>query len=193
MSSNAVRKKICGVFMDGSNLFSGQKDNFWIDFEKLKVYLKKAYKPAFYNYYGGIDTSPSNEVFKEKADSQVRFYNKLGGHGYNVKTKPLKYIKTEKGIKTKCDMDIDIVLDINDVIENIDVIVLFTGDSDFLSYIEQIHKKGKFIRIYSFKSMLSWELKEFAIKNLRCNYKCIDELKDKIEFNKPIDTKEEKA
>lgn len=185
MTSKKVKGLTCGVFVDGSNLFMGQKETgWWIDFKLFKKYLKNRYRPAFYSYYGGLDKKPSNDIFREKAKAQQRFYNKLNGWGFKVITKPLKYIKTDNGTKTKCDMDIEISLDIYDVLDSVDVVILVSGDSDFLTTVRRVHEKGKRLRIYSFKNKLSWELKDFSIKNLRCNYKIIDEIKEEIELKK---------
>ena len=55
-----------------------------------------------------------------------------------------------------------------------------------------MREKGKHVRIYSFKNKLSWELKDFSIKNPGCNYKIIDELKGSIEYKKKdVDKKED--
>lgn len=181
MTSNKVRKIKTGVFIDGSNLFWASKKGLgWrIDFKKLKKYLKKHYSPIFFNYYGCEDIRPSTENFKRKAKGQEKFYNILDGLGYNVEKKPLKYLNCNE---TKCDTDVEITVDMKNSLDDLDNIILFSGDSDFLKIINDCHSKGKHIRIYSFKETLAWELKMFAIKNPRCNYRLLDELKSELEF-----------
>lgn len=187
MTSNKIKKVRTGVFIDGSNLFwavnmrdrnTGEKIHFQICFEKLKKYLKRQYSPVFYNYYACEDNKPRNEIYEKKALGQKKFHNKLDGLGYNVSRKDLKYI----GKNTKGDTDIEIAMDMNKLVNDYDNIVLFSGDSDFLSAIKFFHSIGKYIRIYSFNKTLSWELKDFAIKNPRCNYKLLDELRSELEF-----------
>lgn len=180
MTSKNARKAKAGVFIDGSNLFFAQKDedNYYIDFEKLKKHLKQHYSPMFYNYYSGVDLKPRTLEFEEKAKKALRFHNKLNGIGYNVVTKPLKYI----GNKTKCDMDVEISMAMRDALDDVDNIILISGDSDFLTAVQHCHGKNKYIRIYSFRNFLSWELKEFALKQPRCNFRIFDDLKDEIEY-----------
>ena len=172
--------------MDGSNLLwamkargkDGNKINYNICFFKLKKFLKKNYSPVFYNYYACEDNVSTKEPYLSKALKQKKFLKRLEGFGYNVKRKDLKLLKCGN---TKCDTDVDIAMDFYKYSVDIDNIILFSGDSDFKPAIEIFHSMGKHIRIYSFKNSLSWELKEFAIKNTRCNYKLLDELKSKIE------------
>ncbi len=187
MTNNKVKNIRTGVFIDGSNLFkavnmkdivTGERLHFQICFVKLKKYLREKYSPVFYNYYTCEDNNPRNDLYKERALAQKKFHNKLDGLGYNVLRKDLKYI----GDTTKGDTDVEITMDLNKLSNDYDNIVLFSGDSDFLPAITYFHSKGKYIRIYSFKKTLSWELKDFAIKNSRCNYKLLDELRSDIEF-----------
>ncbi len=187
MTSQRVKAIRTGVFIDGSNILwamkakdekTGEKLNYNICFEKLKKFLRKNYSPVFYNYYACEDNVSKNEPFLERSIKQKKFFNKLEGFGYNVKRKDLKILQCGD---TKCDTDMEIGMDLYKHVNDIDNIILFSGDSDFKVAVETFHSMGKHIRIYSFKSSLSYELKEFAIKNPRCNYKLLDDLRDKIE------------
>lgn len=188
MSSNKVKNVRTGIFIDGSNINWALKnlgeEKWMIDYIKLRKYLKKHYTPIFYNYYGCVDEDPSSERFKLRADKQIKFYKKLEGFGYNVITKPLKYLSTGA---TKGDMDVEITVDMMNSLDDVDNIILFSGDSDFLSMVKDAHSDGKYIRIFSLEGSLSWELKTFAIKNPRCNYIIIDKLKSEIEYIKEIE------
>lgn len=188
MSSDKVKSIRTGVFIDGSNLFwamnmrndiTGEKSHYNICFEKLREFLKHKYSPVFLNYYGVEDNNPKSEPYITRALGNKKFHKRLDGLGYNVLRKNLKYIGDDV---TKGDTDMEIGIDMNKYENDYDNIVLISGDSDFLSAIEYFHSKGKHIRIYSFEKTLAWELKEFAIKNPRCNYKLLDDLKDKLEF-----------
>ncbi len=169
-----------GVFMDGSNIFWSEKEpSCWpISFRKFKKYLKNRYSPVFYNYYGCENLKPSTIEFRRKADGQLKFYNILEGLGYNVITKALKHLRD----RTKCDMDVEISIDVKNSLKDVDKIILVSGDSDFLRLVSDCHSAGKHIQIYSFEKTLAWELKVFAIKNLRCSYTLLDSLKSEIEF-----------
>ncbi len=188
MTSQKVKNLRTGIFIDGSNLLwammekneNGQKKNYNICFKKLKEFLKDKYSPVFYNYYVCVDTKPLKEPYIDRAVRARKFHNFLEGVGYNVKKKDLKVLKCGD---TKCDTDVEIVMDLHKHSNDIDNIVIFSGDSDFKSAIEGFHQQGKHIRIYSFRSSLSWELKDFSIKNTRCNFNLLDELQDKLERN----------
>lgn len=188
MTSARVKELRTGVFIDGSNLFwamnirdktTGAKLNYDICYKKLKEFLKGRYTPVFYNFYGIEDNSPGREPYITRALGTKKFHQKLEGYGYNVCRKELKYMPDGS---TKGDMDMEIGTDMHKLINDYDNIVLFCGDSDFLSAVDYFHSVGKSIRIYSFANTLSWELKNFAIKNPRTNYKLLDELRDQLEF-----------
>lgn len=187
MTSNKVKSLRTGVFIDGSNLFwamnmrnktTHERLHYDICFEKLKEFLKGKYSPVFYNYYGVEESNPTREPFITRSRGTKSFHKKLEGFGYNVQRKELKYV----GGGTKGDMDVEISTSMHKLVNDYDNIVLFSGDSDFLSAIEYFHSIGKSIRIYSFEATLAWELKDFAIKNTRTNYKLLDELRSELEF-----------
>ena len=175
MASSNVKKVKAGVFIDGSNMFWGSRESqIKIDWLKMKQHLEKHYKPQVFNYFGCEDTNPS-EQYKEAAERQQKYYNKLAGMGYDIKRKSLK--KYGCG-DTKCDMDLELVMDLRKYEDDLDCFIIFTGDSDFLPVVEKYWEEGKFIRIYSFEELLSWELKTFAINNPRCNYRIINDLEE---------------
>lgn len=181
------------MFIDGSNVLWGslnmERDERWfVDYGKVKSYLKTQYKPLFYRFFGAVDTNPKTPIFVKKAKIQAKMYSKLEGMGYDVITKPLKYIKQEDGsYKTKGDMDVELSMSAMDSINDLDAFILFGGDCDYYPLIQRLHSQGKHIRIYSFDALLSWELRTFAMKNTRCNFKTIDSLRDKFELIKTID------
>lgn len=189
------KKLRCGVFIDGSNVLWGSLDmereqRWFVDYSKLKAYLKEKYRPQFYKFYGAMDTEPKTPDFARKAKIQSKMYAKLEGMGYDVITKPLKYIKQDDGTyKTKGDMDIELTMDIMGALNDLDCIVLISGDCDYHTPIKSFHAQGKYIRIFSFDKLLSWELRTFAINNIRCSFKTLDSLKDEIIYEKVLTEK----
>ncbi|HXK39754.1 MAG TPA: NYN domain-containing protein [Candidatus Paceibacterota bacterium] len=190
MTSTRVKELRAAVFIDGSNLFwamnmrderTGERINYDICYRKLKEFLKGRYTPVFYNYYGIEDNNPTTELHISRALGQKKFHKRLEGYGYNVERKDLKYLPDGS---TKGDMDMEIGTDMHKLVNDYDCIVLFCGDSDFLRPVTYFHSIGKSIRIYSFASTISWELKNFAIKNTRTNYKLLDELRGELEFTR---------
>ncbi len=176
-----------GVFIDGSNLLwsvklkndkTGEKINYQICFVKLMEYLNSHFGPVFCNYYACEDSFPTREPYITKATKQKKFHFFLEKLGYGVVRKELKHMRNET---TKCDTDVEIVMDMHKYSKDIDTIILFSGDSDFLSAVKYFQSIGKNIIIFAFKSSISWELKDFSIKNFNCNYKLLDQLKNSLE------------
>lgn len=182
----------CGVFIDGSNVLWGSLEmkpeaRWFVDYAKLKKYLKERYKPEFYKFYGAVDNAPKSPEFVRKAQSQAKMYAKLEGMGYDVITKPLKYIKKDDGTyHTKGDMDIELTMDIMAALNDLDCIVLVSGDCDYHTPIKSFHAQGKYIRIMSFDALLSWELRTFAMNNIRCSFKTLDSLEETIKYEKTL-------
>ena len=170
------------VFVDGANFFKSENKNWRIDYKELKRYLDNRHSPLFYNYYNCIDISPSSGDFIRKARLQKNVYKKLERLGFNVITKPLKYIKEGRIVQTKCDMDIDIALDIYNSLKDLDIVVLITGDSDFLRLAKDCCKKEKRVMIYAFRKNIAWELRRFSVENNKCAFQLFDKLEDKLRF-----------
>ncbi len=171
-----------GVFIDGSNLFWGsRRSGIEIDFEKLREYLKVRFDPVVFNYYACEDNDPRDPVALKRAYKRKKFLNFLEGIGYRVIRKGLKHLV---GGVTKCDMDIELTMDMRNYEDDLDCIILFTGDSDFLSVVQYYWAKGKIIRIFSFGTGLSWELKTFALTHPGASYITIESIRDEVERRK---------
>ncbi|XOB42700.1 MAG: NYN domain-containing protein [Candidatus Nealsonbacteria bacterium] len=187
MVSNKVFQMKAGVFIDYSNLFWAENEHYdWtIDYLKLKDYLRKRYRPLFYNFYCAKDTNPSTPEFKRKALGSDGFYSKISGNGYNVIQEPLKYIKDKKEeVSTKGDRDSEIITDITTSLSDIGAIILFSGDGDFLKTIEHCFNLGKYVRIYSYDKTFNWKIRTFVFNHPRCNFKLLDELKSELQYVK---------
>ena len=186
MSGQTPKNGRTGVFIDFSNLFwsikkkdplTGLRVNYDIDFLKLKQYLKDRHTPVFYNVYACQDNQAKVEPYITRAAKHRKFLNFLKGTGYTVMEKDLKHI----GSQAKCDTDVEITMDLHKYVNDIDNIVLITGDSDFLTAVQHFQSVGKYLHIYSFASGLAWELKTLALQTPRINYTLFDSLKSQLE------------
>ncbi len=175
-----------GVFIDFSNLFwaikrtdpkTGARLNYDICYIKLRQFLKSQHKPTFYNVYVCQDRNPKTEPYITRAAKMAKFVNFLRGTGYTIVDKDLKII----GHETKCDTDVEITMDLHKHVNDLDNIVVFTGDSDFVSAVKHFQSVGKNIHIYSFKSSLAWELKTLAMQTPRVSFTLLDNLRDVLE------------
>jgi len=157
-------KKV-GIFCDDANLFYAQKRYGWrVDFKKLREFIGKYCNICFINYYVAIpavDDEPfiKTENFLSKIDSFVA-----------IKRKPIKYISEKK----KANVDVEIVLDVARVIDGLDVVIIMSGDSDFLELKNYVIKdKGKQIIFMGYKENMAWEL-------ILCKHIFLNKIKEEI-------------
>jgi len=164
MMKNKVKFKVI-VFIEGSNIYFAQKKMYkWLDWVKVKRFLHKTYKLIEIRYYVGV---------RKRDEKMSRFLRKLRRIGFKVITKPVKKIIDETGRELeKANFDVEITGDILSLVKKLDVVILFSGDSDFQYLVNILHKKDKRLFVYSSKKTLSWELKLRADK-----YFLLEELK----------------
>ena len=166
---NLANKKI-GVFCDDSNLFYAYKKYNWrIDFKKLKKILAKYCDLKFINYHVAIPAKSDNAYGKSK-----KFLANINCDVV-LKKKDLKYIPFSKGITKKGDVDINVALDVVRNIDNLDAVIILSGDSDYLelkNYV--VRDKQKEIIFVSYRKNMAWELKQY------CRVIFLERIKDYI-------------
>ena len=74
----------------------------------------------------------------------------------------------------KADVDVEITLDVVRNIDNLDVIIIMSGDSDFLELKNYVIKdKGKNILFMGYEENMAWELRQ-------CWHLYINKIRDEI-------------
>jgi len=74
----------------------------------------------------------------------------LDYNGYRVVTKPAKQFTDAMGVrKIKGNMDVELAIDVMQLSENLDHIVLFSGDGDFRSLVAAIQTKARRVSVIS--------------------------------------------
>lgn len=137
------REKIA-LFIDGANLYSAARSlGFDIDYKRLlgefgkQGYLLRAY------YYTALAEDQEYSTLRPLIDW-------LDYNGYSVITKPLKEFYDQSGRrKVKGNMDIELVIDAMELSDQVDHIVIFSGDGDFRRLVEALQRKGKKVSIVS--------------------------------------------
>lgn len=164
-----LSKKKIGLFIDDSNLYHGYKKYGWrVDLEKLRALLEAYCHLKLVNYHIGIPAK-SDESF-EGTEKYLRKLQKT----VIVKTKPLKYIRTGGKVVKKADVDVEIVLDVVRSIDLLDVVIVMSGDSDYLelkNYVTQ--DKAKEIIFMGYEENMAWELR-------RCHHIYLNRIKNEI-------------
>ena len=126
-----------------------------------------------YNYYAALPDK--SDINYKPTLSYLEYVRKAA----TVKIKPLKYVKTIKGITIKKgDVDVEIVLDVVRNIDKLDLVFVVSGDSDYLELKNWVIKdKKKNIVIMAFVNNMAWEFKY-------CWHIYLDEIRDLIELKK---------
>ncbi len=145
---------------------SGQRVGVLIDVQNL--------------YYSAKNLYQARVNFREILKKAVSKRNLIRAFAYVVRTKtgeekPFFEALTKLGIETrirdlqefyggqkKADWDVGIVIDAIRIAPSVDVIVLVSGDGDFLSLVEYLKNQGKRVEVMAFGRSASSKLKESA-------------------------------
>lgn len=166
---NKNTKKKLGIFVDGANIYYASKQAGWkLDLGKIKKLFGSIFEIIIFNYYAALpDKTDKSYINSKKYLNIVERFAK-------VITKPLKYINGEK----KGNVDIEITLDVVRNLDDLDEIIIFSGDSDYFELWKYVFvEKGKKLRFASFKDNLAFELK-------KTKYLVLEKIKEFIELNK---------
>lgn len=134
----------------------------------MKSVLSKDIQIIETRYYTGV---------KINDEKMKKFLLRLREAGIKTVTKPLKPIKDKNGnlfFKSNCDVEmaVDILLAVNDF----DILVLFSGDSDFVYLIKTLQKHfQKQVIVYSSRKTIAWEMRLVSDKHV-----FLEEIKERI-------------
>ena len=152
---NLKHKLKAGVFIDDANLFYSQQKTGWkIDILKLKKLLLTGLEIDIFQYYLAVPDK-SDPAFAKT----TKYIGKISRYA-NIRTKSLKYIRSENKIVKKGNVDIEIALDVVRDLEKIDLVIIITGDSDYCEIRKFVLEKNKKIIFLGFRKTMSWELKQ---------------------------------
>jgi uncharacterized LabA/DUF88 family protein len=167
---NLKNKKV-GVFCDDSNLYHSYKKYGWrVNFEKFKKFLENYCDLQFIHYHVAIPAKNDN-AFKGTKDFLFKIKSFVV-----LKKKLVKYTPVAGKFMKKADVDVEIVLDVVRVIDDLDVIVIMSGDSDFLelkNYV--VYDKRKNILFVGYEENMAWELRQ-------CWHLYLNRIKEKLDF-----------
>ena len=93
---------------------------------------------------------------------QYLFQSRLRDLGYKVIPKNVQWYKDDQGVRYgKANADLDLAVDVLQQAENLDKVILLTGDGDFTKVITAIQNKGCRVEVIAFDNV-SASLKEEA-------------------------------
>jgi uncharacterized protein (TIGR00288 family) len=151
---NEVKKPTAqrvAVFIDTANLYHSAK-NLYGARVNFKEVLKEAIdKRSFVRALA--------YVIRTKTGDEKSFVEALKKMGIEIREKELQ--EYPGGFK-KGDWDVGITVDAIRIAPSVDVIVLVSGDGDFLQLVEYLKNQGKRVEVMAFGRTTSTKLKEIA-------------------------------
>ena len=146
-----------GVFVDAANIHACTYERY-----KKKVDYKKLLEIAVkeHNLYRAIvyavkhpRRGPDGQE-KSGIDSWITL---LESFGFEVKTKePVIYSDG----KSKADWDIELCMDVVRMIDSIDIVMIISGDGDFIPLVRWCQSRGKIVRVIGVENSTNQELKK---------------------------------
>lgn len=141
-----------GVLVDVSNMYHSAKNLY-----KRRVNFKEILREAV---AGRKLIRATAYAVKTESGEEEHFFEALSQQGFEVKMKDLQIFA---GGAKKADWDVGIAVDAIKLADKLDVIVLVTGDGDYLPLVNYLQNtKGCLIEIIAFKQTTSNKLIEEA-------------------------------
>lgn len=132
------------LFIDGSNLYAAARAlDFDIDYKLLLEWASCQGRLVRAFYYTAL--------IEDQEYSPIRpLVDWLDYNGYTMVTKPTKeFVDSQGRKKIKGNMDIELAIDVMEMADNLDHIMLFSGDGDFRRLIEAVQRKGVRVTVVS--------------------------------------------
>ncbi len=141
-----------GVLVDVSNMYHSAKNLY-----KKRVNFREILKEAV----GGRKLIRATAyVIKTEAEEGIHFFEALSQQGFEVKMKDLQIFA---GGAKKADWDVGITVDAIKLSEKLDVIILVTGDGDYIPLVNYLQNtKGCLVEVMAFRKTASSKLIEEA-------------------------------
>lgn len=141
-----------GVFVDVANMYHSAKN-----LHNARVNFKEVLKTAV---AGRKLIRAMAYVIKSKSIEEEGFFEALSNQGFEVKQKDLQIFLS--GVK-KADWDVGLAMDAIRLADKVDVVVLVTGDGDFIPLVSYLKEnKGCLVEIIAFGETTSSKLIEVA-------------------------------
>jgi len=132
------------LFIDGSNLYAAAKAlEFDIDYRLLLSWAAEQGRLVRALYYTALVEDQEYSPLRPLVDW-------LDYNGYTMVTKPTKeFVDAQGRRKVKGNMDIELAIDMMEMADNVDHIMLFSGDGDFRRLLEAVQGKGVRVTVVS--------------------------------------------
>ncbi len=146
------RDQRIGVLIDVANMYHSAKNLY-----NKKVNFKEVLKEAV---AGRKLIRATAYVIKTETEEEMPFFEALSQQGFEVNMKDLQIFA---GGAKKADWDVGITVDAIKLADKLDVIILVTGDGDYLPLVSYLQNtKGCLVEIIAFRQTASTKLVEEA-------------------------------
>jgi uncharacterized LabA/DUF88 family protein len=152
MISSIKSQAKLGVYVDAANISrnGGQR----MQYEVLREFACRDHAEALrLNVYLSYDEerAEANSSYREKARSYQSALRELG---YKVIEKRVKWFEDESGNRFgKSNADLDMAVDVLLQSENLDRVLLVTGDGDFVQVVRALQNKGCRVEVLAFDNV----------------------------------------
>lgn len=149
------------------NLYQGQRVGVFVDVQNLYYSARNIYKKKV-NFRSILNHAAKGKsliraiayVIKADVKEEANFFDALRSIGFEVKAKDLQVFY---GGAKKGDWDIGISMDMIELAPKLDVVVLVSGDGDFIPLVKHVKSAlGCFIELMAFGKSCSQKLVEEA-------------------------------
>jgi uncharacterized LabA/DUF88 family protein len=151
------------LFIDGSNLYNGMKDNLTNTRVNLQELIKQLVgdRNLFRAYY--YNAVLTDDYDTDLREGQLRFFESIRRIPY-VSVQLGKLHKRNDGTLVEKGIDVAIAVDsLRLAYENAyDTVILVSGDSDYLSLVEALKSKGKHVECAMFRTQSAGELMDYV-------------------------------
>jgi uncharacterized LabA/DUF88 family protein len=156
ISMKLPEKPKAGIYIDDSNLYKRGKATGWmVDYKKLYKWVANLNTIVHARIYMGI---PRYEPAKTISEALKKYFERTG---FEVTAKYLKRLggATNGNVKNKCNFDVEMHDEIMEDLNDLDIVYIVSGDSDFVRTKEKVLKKQKYIKFLAYENNCAWEIK----------------------------------
>ncbi len=140
-----------GLFVDTQNLYYAAREYFsaHVDYQKLLEHTST---------HRSLKQATAYVVEREGDATAFGFVSKLNILGYRVKRRTVRFHGGSVGQSSNGDWDMGIAADMVRASEVLDVLVLASGDGDFVPIVQLLQDRGRRVEVIAFKETSAQDL-----------------------------------
>jgi uncharacterized protein (TIGR00288 family) len=151
-SSVSYKNQRVGVFVDVQNMYHSAKNIYHSRVDFKEILLSAVSDRQLIRAFAYVITTESGD--------EKKFLSALSKQGFEIKEKDLQIFA---GGMKKADWDVGMAVDAIAMADKLDVVVLVTGDGDFVPLVDYLKiNKGCLVEVMAFSDSVSHRLVEVA-------------------------------